>query len=266
MVTLTSTVCVCVPRSHKTISSKSTPQTQQQLTAAYKAANCKKEAFTNAERTNYLNALTRNVKRMNLGLSSYEKMINSLRRFIIGVSKWINGLFKRSPHVGGLGAMALKLLEWVFRISAYLLVFAAVSAILYGLFLLLRNVRHIQRRSTKTIVSAVIEPEANELGAVDELLSTADLLYKQGNHREALRHLYMASISLLTRAQIVTYSKDKTNRDYLRNLAKAQNPPALDAFRGITDIFDLIVYGGKNAAGTDYETARRHTVGLGESL
>jgi|GEM_PF-3764288 len=266
LVALQSTVCLCAPTEYKTNSVVSESQTQQQLNAAQKVANSTKASFTVAEKTRYRKSLTANVKKMKLGLSAWEKFILSIRHMLERIAAWISRLFGHSPKVGGPSGTALTIIEWIVKIAAYIFVAAAACAILYGLYLLIIHAWRARKPSTKVTVSAVIEPESPKLGQVDELLSTADNLYRQGNYREALRHLYLASISLLSNAQIVVYSKDKTNRDYLRNLAKAQNPPALEAFKGITEIFDGVVYGGREAADVDYTNARKHAVGLGESL
>jgi hypothetical protein len=276
LVMLQSTLCTGVPpkdnpnsltnNAGKITSAANESQKSQQIQAAQKAANLPKATFTDAQKARYRSSLEANVKKMHLGLSPYEKMILAIQRFAQRVENWFKRLFSRAPKVGGIGGTALTIIEWVLKIAAYLFVIAAAGGLLYLLYLLISNAWRSRRPSANVTISAVLEPDAPKLGLVDELLSTADKLYKQGNYREALRHLYLASISLLSNAKIVVYSKDKTNRDYLRNLAKAQNPPAMDAFRGITEIFDGVVYGGRDIADMDYETARKYAVSLGESL
>ena len=276
LVILQSTLCMGVPPKGKpalltnnagtATSAANESQKQQQIQAAQKAANTPKASFTDAQKAHYRSSLAANVKKMHLGLSAYERMILAIQRIAQRIANWFKRLFSRAPKVGGIGSTAVTIIEWVLKIAAYLFVIAAATGLLYLLYLLISNAWRSRKPTTKVTISAVLEPDAPKLGLVDELLSTADKLYKQGNYREALRHLYLASISLLSNAKIVVYSKDKTNRDYLRNLAKAQNPPAMDAFRGITEIFDGVVYGGRDIAGIDYETARKYAVSLGDAL
>ena len=260
------TACYCAPERNHVTSNALKSSSHDQIDAARNAANRKQAPFTETQRLRYRTALEKNLKRMKLAPSAYEKMLAKLQGIIPAIINWFKNLFKSAPRVGKLGDVAITIIGIVLKATAYLLVIAAATALLYALYLLIKNAYRTRGASHKIALVATTAPDAPEVDKYEKLFAEADRFSKEGNFYEALRRLHLASILVLTRSQIVVYSKDKTNREYLRNLVKSGNRSAIDAFWSMTDIFDGMMYGGTIITGSDYETARKHAVSLGESL
>lgn len=62
----------------------------------------------------------------------------------------------------------------------------------------------------------------------------------QKQYRRAIRLLYLKLINTLDKIELINYSKEKTNIDYLRELRDSELQPA---FRGLTGIYNNVWYG-----------------------
>ena len=79
----------------------------------------------------------------------------------------------------------------------------------------------------------------------DGWLSMARDLAAKGEHRLALRALYLASLAGLAHRELVSLAHHKTNRDYTREVERrARATPQLpERFKGIVSYFDRAWYG-----------------------
>lgn len=259
-VVMLSAVCLCAPPEN------TNNDTENQIAAAKKAADLQPVSFSADQKDVFHRSLKKHVSNMDLGQNNYEKTLIRLRNIIQSFTEWVERLFDRFPKSKGFSGFAYGLLKWTLKITAYILLIGAALALLYLLFLLIRNAWKNRGSNGEAAVLSVVEPETTALDNYDILFEKADKLYREGNVYEAMRCLYLSCIALLVKANLITYSKDKTNRDYLLSLRASENLDARNAFRNMTDIFDSIVYGGKTALSADYESARNHAVALGESL
>ena len=75
-------------------------------------------------------------------------------------------------------------------------------------------------------------------------LSELEMLLKQAiaskAYRLAIRLYYLMIIKQLTEKELIKWKKDKTNREYLREMS--QNPH-YNGFREVTSLFEIIWYG-----------------------
>lgn len=83
------------------------------------------------------------------------------------------------------------------------------------------------------------EPERT----LDEWLERADLLEKQGKHREAVRCLYLACLLKIDEARIERFERSQTNWEHLARIEASPRRPANLNFRAPTQAFDQIWYG-----------------------
>ncbi|MFC1857273.1 DUF4129 domain-containing protein [Thermodesulfobacteriota bacterium] len=79
---------------------------------------------------------------------------------------------------------------------------------------------------------------------VDRWLGLAKELAEKGFLREALRALYLATLSLLAEREMITIAKYKTNKDYEGELRRrATEPELLTFFSTHVTVFDRVWYG-----------------------
>ncbi|MEO0779887.1 MAG: DUF4129 domain-containing protein, partial [Bacteroidota bacterium] len=71
----------------------------------------------------------------------------------------------------------------------------------------------------------------------------------QGDYRLAARLYYLAIIKELSLHEAIQWKRDKTNRDYLRELV---GHPLRDEFRALTLVFERIWYGDRALEEADF--------------
>jgi hypothetical protein len=114
------------------------------------------------------------------------------------------------------------------------------------------------RRSGPTassLDSMLTEPHSQSAKA---LWQQADELARGGQFLEAVRHLYLAVLALLHRANLIRYERTRTNGEYVRQVRLATEAPASlhDPFRQLTTLFDGKWYGERTCDGQDYNACR----------
>jgi hypothetical protein len=75
------------------------------------------------------------------------------------------------------------------------------------------------------------------------------------NYNKAVRYLYLKLLQGLTRNNLIVWQKEKTNRDYFRELL--QSPYSLE-FRGITSSYEYVWYGKFPINRKDFDTIQQH--------
>ena len=88
--------------------------------------------------------------------------------------------------------------------------------------------------------------------------------WRNEKHREAVRTLYLAVLSLLHGRQLLRFEPTRTNGEYVQQVRLApQAPPALHAvFEEFTTFFERKWYGDPSCDAAEYRTAQ---VGGGDS-
>jgi hypothetical protein len=95
------------------------------------------------------------------------------------------------------------------------------------------------------------------------LLDEAALLAARGDMRGALRALYVATLLMLDRRQLIEYETWKTNGQYIRAMPRGE---ARRLFAAFTHIFDRKWYGHEPASAQDYEQCRALAERLGAEV
>jgi hypothetical protein len=101
--------------------------------------------------------------------------------------------------------------------------------------------RHIERTSTRP--------------SIESLLQAADEAASGSRYREALRHIYLATLLTLDRAQLISYVEGTTNWEYMRALRR-QGASQSAVFGDMTLLFDEAVYGHRDLSQQDYTSTR----------
>jgi hypothetical protein len=84
----------------------------------------------------------------------------------------------------------------------------------------------------------------------------AEDLARAGKHREAVRALYLAVLSLLHGQRLLRYETTRTNGEYVRQVRLAPQAPAglAEPFALLTRQFEVLWYGGSAALAGDYQS------------
>ena len=127
-----------------------------------------------------------------------------------------------------------------FRMISYLVIIGIAILILY---LVARNVSFTRKFKKETVIT----DEAD--GIVDDIqnLNTQTLLQQalaQGNYRLAVRLYYLELLKKLNETGIITWKKDKTNRDYLSEIFSRNYH--YDDVRKLTLAYELVWYGERS--------------------
>ena len=161
----------------------------------------------------------------------------------------------------------LPMATWMFSAQGltYLLLAVAVLALLLLLFKLVRQRR---RKEPSVVAEPVVTPEdlveerlTADVMPEDRWLAMAQELMQRGDTRLALRALFLGTLALLARVELVTIRMFKSNRDYLRELERrAHAYPALpQAFGANVLLFESVWYGKHEVTqGTISEFSQNH--------
>lgn len=150
-----------------------------------------------------------------------------------------NGNAQRPFKFGGNAAPVLKVL--------------IVILLGVALFFLIRSLLGLNNPKNK-VIKPVLSVE--ELAQLEENLHQADLedfirrALAEGNYALAVRLYYLAILKELSLKNLITWKKDKTNRDYLREMNRT---PIAIPFSEITLIFERIWYGNLDLQQPDFE-------------
>lgn len=74
----------------------------------------------------------------------------------------------------------------------------------------------------------------------EDLNSLIESAARDGNYREAVRHLYQKALKELSRAGLIRWAANKTNLDYLYEM---DSHPSSTSFRRLTRIYEYTEYG-----------------------
>lgn len=120
-----------------------------------------------------------------------------------------------------------------------------IRIMMWGLVVFLIVILITKTRLNRVFYSnkAISDPEF-ELKDLNENITDFDIAIKnevsQKNFRNAIRLLYLKLINMLDKRELIKYSKEKTNIDYLKELSSSQFQ---SAFLGLTGIYNNVWYG-----------------------
>ncbi|HET6559266.1 MAG TPA: DUF4129 domain-containing protein, partial [Prolixibacteraceae bacterium] len=130
------------------------------------------------------------------------------------------------------------LFKWLLWIMAILLLFVVITKTkLYKLFY---------------TAKAIENPDVVFSNPDDQFIDFDEAIHSQlmqQQYRQAIRLLYLKLINLLRSKDYIQYSKEKTNRDYLTDLA---NSELKARFSTITSIYNYVWYGDAEIAQDQY--------------
>ena len=115
----------------------------------------------------------------------------------------------------------------------------AIALLAFLIYKVLEKHLFVKNKKTKQ-KSLSDEKTVEEIESIDELEQLYNEAVKSGNYRLAVRIQYLMIIRELSQQNLIVWKKDKTNREYIREMRKSNS---FDAFREITNLFERIWYG-----------------------
>jgi hypothetical protein len=160
---------------------------------------------------------------------------NPLGRFFNWLGNLIADLLSPIGDVGGGSVVVIRTILII------------LGGVLVGgtLIYLLRSVRHIMRSEAK--VATEKHPEAGL--TAKSALTEATTLARSGDHRSAVRYLYLSSLLWLDERSLLRYDHALTNREYLQQV---QRDDVREHLRPIVETFDRVWYGHMPVSAQDF--------------
>ena len=191
-----------------------------------------------------------------LNRAEYQKPVDkqegAFQRWIREFFEWLESLFPKSkyaPAISGMPNLALVL---------QVLLFTAIAALLgFGIYKFAPILfPKLKRKPKKKEKDRVI---LGELIAADEsasdLFGDAEQLARDGDTRGAIRKGYIALLCELSDRKIIGIARNKTNRDYLRDVRARRDLHT--NMRGLTNKFERHWYGFQPSENDDWENFRQ---------
>ncbi|HLM55821.1 MAG TPA: DUF4129 domain-containing protein [Pyrinomonadaceae bacterium] len=178
----------------------------------------------------------------------------ALQRLMESFVEWVRELLRKLlPNAGPIGRRG----GGGVAVWAQWLVFVLCGAVLaYLLFRLWRawgpRPKRKQKREARVVLGERLE--ADQTAA--DLLEEAEGLARSGDLRGAIRKAYVALLCELGDRHVIRLAQNKTNRDYLRDVASAARTRLYTEMLPLTYSFELHWYGLQEASETDWTDFR----------
>lgn len=167
------------------------------------------------------------------------------RRFM----EWLRNLFP-SPNMGKVNAPeGFQAIPFFLQILIYALVIGLIGFLVYKFAPYLVNRFRMrerrERREREILGEKIADDETSE-----NLFSDAERMALEGDLRGAIRKGYIALLCELSDRKIIGLSRNKTNRDYLRDVRKRRE--LYQNMYGLTNNFEKHWYGFQDADENDW--------------
>ena len=176
-----------------------------------------------------------------------------LQKTIRRIREWFNEMFPETNLPKGSTFEGLGSLAAVLKYLLYALITGAIGFLLYKFLPSLLGKYKSREKREKTGRVILGEKLAADATA-DSLFGDAEALANQGDLRGAIRKGYIALLCDLDERKLLRLSKNKTNRDYLRDVRKRQE--LYISMRGLTNNFERHWYGFDDANENDWNEFR----------
>lgn len=176
---------------------------------------------------------------------------NIFQRTIRRIKEWLSEMFPKSDIQPDSAFAGLGVLGEVLKYLLYALIIGAIGFALYKLlpfFFDKYKSREKREKKERVIMGERLASDAT----ANSLFGDAENLAKQGDLRGAIRKGYIALLCELDDRQIIRLTKNKTNRDYLRDVKRIEEEKYVP-MNSLTNNFERHWYGFSEANPTDWE-------------
>ncbi|WP_323788635.1 DUF4129 domain-containing protein [Psychroserpens sp.] len=182
-------------------------------------------------------------------------LARAFNRFI----SWLSNIIREIVEaIFGVGE-AQGLLYFIFYILPYL-----ILAIL--IFLL---IRFFLKVNSRTLITGQKEKAGFQFTEDEQIIKNEDInalinnAIQQKNYRLAIRYYYLQSLKHLTEKQVIIWQQEKTNEDYITEIA---SDSIKSSFKNITRIYDYVWYGEFNIDQLRFESLKIPFESLNKSI
>ncbi len=173
-----------------------------------------------------------------------------IQRFIERIMEWFS---REAPDPSIVPSEGFRSLSFVLQIVLYAAIIGAVGFLIYRFApFLAARFKQREKREKKDRVILGERIAADE--SAENLFSEAERLAREGNLRGAIRKGYIALLCELSDRKIIGLSRNKTNRDYLRDVRKQRE--LFENMSGLTSNFERHWYGFDEAEEKDWDEFR----------
>lgn len=141
-------------------------------------------------------------------------------------------------------------LAFLIRILPYIIIAGIVIFVIW-LFYRLNPGARLLKSKEKPEVFFTEEEEIIKSRNISELIQKA---LEEKNYRLAIRYYYLLVLKKLSSAEIIHYEFDKTNREYVTEIASTD---ISNRFSNVTNIYDYIWYGNFDLSEADFGIAQK---------
>ena len=182
-----------------------------------------------------------------------EKTESAVQRWLREFLEWLESIFPK-PSAPSQGVSGMGFLATLLQIVLYAALLGLLGFLLYKivprLFPQLKRTRSRKPKKPRTILG---EQLGEDVTAVD-LFDEAERLAREGNLRGAIRKGYIALLCDLSDRRVIGLVRNKTNRDYLRDVRSRQDLHS--RLKSVTDMFERHWYGFQESAEQDWAKFR----------
>lgn len=133
------------------------------------------------------------------------------------------------------------------KVIGILTIVALLGVIIY---FLLKNVKFGTRIATENVISTSIVGHVEDLAAID-LQALLEQAINDEDYRRAVRIHFLQLLKQLDQAQLIVWTKDKTNKEYLNELLSED--VIYQPVRRLTLAYELIWYGDREISSEKYK-------------
>ena len=158
------------------------------------------------------------------------------------ISEWIGGLFEGLARALSDLHDSIPWLYWTIVSWMVLTLVAILAHLIYTLVTLISGTKRADpaARGRQKITGELLGIQDLDF---DKVYAEARRLLAASEWTAATRYLYVAAILWLDREGAIVFKRSKTNADYIAELALGSR--CLQPFRRLTELFEPIVYGGR---------------------
>ncbi len=169
-------------------------------------------------------------------MSDKNWLSNSLRNLGEVLGRWLKSLFQQNDRNLNAGLPTGFGTGVIYAVIGTLII-AVLGGAIYAI--------SVWRKSPKAVKKAgggLLDDDEPDRSA-DEWLEIASSLEAKGEHREAVRCLYLACLVRLDEHDVADFMRGQTNWEHLRRVHASKSRPQGWEFRTATQKFDLVWYG-----------------------
>ena len=173
-------------------------------------------------------------------------------RLVTKLLDWLRDLFP-SPNIAPIEPQGVQPISIVLQVIIYGVIIALVGFLIFKFAPLVIG-RFSERRKTETGDRVVLGEHVDASVSARDLFSEAEMLARGGDLRGAIRKGYVALLCDLADRRVIGLARNKTNRDYLRDISK--RPTLFERMKHATGSFERHWYGFRHPGPGDWEEFR----------